>query len=164
MKLYQIAKDLEHVINGGFVIDELTGEVLFDGDNLDELNVAFEEKMEACGVVVKDMLADAEAMKHERKVLSERIERLERRAEELKGYMAHCLELAGLKSVSTPRAEVRTRRSSAVSITDEKALPAQFIRTEEVHKVDKQAIGKALKGGADVPGAELEERTSLTVR
>lgn len=36
MKLYELAQGLEDIINGGMVIDDETGEVVFDSENLDE--------------------------------------------------------------------------------------------------------------------------------
>lgn len=54
------------------------------------------------------------------------------------------------------------RNSTAVSITDETHIPAEFIIVET--KVDKMKIKDALKNGEIIPGAELVNNRSIQIR
>lgn len=54
------------------------------------------------------------------------------------------------------------RSSTAVSITNEDAIPAEYIIVET--KVDKMKIKEALKNGDVIPGAELVTNKSIQIR
>ena len=55
------------------------------------------------------------------------------------------------------------RVTHPVEITDEKALPAEYLRVKTITEPDKIAIGKALKMGA-VPGAKLGDKVSAIIK
>lgn len=55
------------------------------------------------------------------------------------------------------------RKSTAVNVLDEKALPPTFL-VPQPPKVDKTGISKALKNGETVSGAELIERQNMTIK
>lgn len=98
------------------------------------------------------------------KELGERKSRLERRAEACRTMAFQILDAAGIPSLILPEATLTIQRGQpAVTITDEAALPSQFIRTKT--EPDKTAIKEALKGGQVVPGAELSNsQPYLTIR
>lgn len=54
------------------------------------------------------------------------------------------------------------RNTSAVSITDETHIPAEYIIVET--KVDKMKLKEALKSGDVIPGAELVTNKSIQIR
>lgn len=164
MRLYDIAQDLYEVINGGMVFDEETGEVIFDCTNLDALQDSFDEKLEACGIFVKNLNADITAMKDERRRLTERIDRDEKKVERLKSYISDCMSIAERDRISTAKVDIGKRKSYAVSVDDEKAIPYYFKRTETVEKINKSAILKLLKEGKEIEGASLEERRNIIIR
>jgi hypothetical protein len=58
--------------------------------------------------------------------------------------------------------KLSTRRSVAVEIVDEKELPESFFVVKK--EASKTAIGAALKGGEQVPGAFLKENVSLQIK
>lgn len=163
-RLYDIAEDLYSVINGGMVFNEETGEIIFDSENLDQLEAEFNDKLEACGVYVKNLKADVEALKAERTRLSERIRVAENKIERMKSYIFDCMARTEMKKLSTSKIEIGTRKSYAVSIDDEKAIPSAFIKTEIVENFDKKAIMDALKKGVTIEGASLEERNNITIK
>jgi hypothetical protein len=65
---------------------------------------------------------------------------------------------------SAGRVELAWRKSEAVEITDEFKVPDQFIKIEQVSKIDKLAIKENIKAGEEVPGAVLVTRQNLTVK
>lgn len=161
MKLYEISDAIRTVIDGGIVLNEETGEVFEDTAGLDQLNWDFEDKVEACACVYKEIVAEADAIASERKRLMARENGLRRRAESLRGYVQSCMESCGKKRVETARAKVTSRKTSSVAITDETAVPELYLR--HTWSPDKTAIRKALKAGMDVPGAAIEEKASCSI-
>lgn len=164
MSLYEIASDLYTVINDGLIFDEDTGEIVWDGENLGELQATFDDKAEAVAMFVKNLEADAEAIKAEEQALKKRREVKERKADRLREYLLECLDVNGLSLVDTPKARISTRRSTYVNVTDDGKVPESFRKVKTVESIDKTAIGKALKAGDEVDGCELAERRSLQIR
>lgn len=141
-------------------IDQETGEII-DGEQLDALMMAREEKLEGIACWVKNLESDIEAYKAEKKAFEERIAAAERRRDGLKSYLANVLK--GQK-FSTRKCFVSFRSSKAVEITDESALPELYVRVKTVREPDKKAIGDALRKGEAIGGAKLIENTSVNIR
>lgn len=164
MKLYEIASAMDAVINGGFIFDDETGEVIFDSGNLDELEDALDAKLEACGVVVKNLVSEAEAIKAEEKRLAERRRIKEAEADRLKEYVLYWMEKSGAKKIDTARVALSTRKSSVVDVTDEAKVPREFFKVKTTASVDKAAVKKAIKAGEEVAGCVINERLTLQVK
>lgn len=164
MSLYELASDLYAVINDGLVYDEETGEIVWDAENLGELKMTFDDKAEAVAMFIKNLEADADAIKAEKKKLDKR-EKIKRgKADRLREYLRDCLEMNGLKLVDTPKARISTRLSTYVNVTDEDKVPEMFRKVKTVESIDKTSVGKALKAGEEVDGCELAERSSLQIK
>jgi hypothetical protein len=90
--------------------------------------------------------------------------RMERRSEAAKELMFKIMEAADLLKIELAEATLAIRNGAPkVIITDETALPEQFVKVERTPK--KSEIAKALKDGVAVPGASLSNaEPSLTVR
>lgn len=56
------------------------------------------------------------------------------------------------------------RKSEAVVITNEIALPAEFVKTKTTTTPDKTAIKNAIKSGREVAGAELQTNMNLQIK
>jgi hypothetical protein len=68
----------------------------------------------------------------------------------------------GIRRYETPLAKLSTRKSQAVEVLDENVLPAEFWVIKK--EVSKSTISQAIKDGAEVPGAQLKENVSLSIR
>lgn len=93
-----------------------------------------------------------------------RADRYAKRDSAIRGAVFAAMDALGLKKLEAPDFTTGISAGTAsVIITDEAALPNEFMR---VHREpNKTAIGAALKGGAEVPGAELSNGLPrLTVR
>ena len=163
MTLYEI----DHAIAEAFeaAIDPETGEIT-DSDawaELESLQMARETKLEGIGCWIKDLLAEASAIKTEEEALKKRRQSSEKKAESLKGYLAWTLEGQNFK---TPKVAVSWRKSRAVEI-DEAVFwknPAECFVRYGKPTADKKAITAALKDGGIVPGAALVEKVSMTIK
>ena len=65
---------------------------------------------------------------------------------------------------SFPHHELTSRKSQAVEIDDEDALPAEWLTVKTTSQPDKAAIKEALKAGHPIPGAQLISRRSWRIR
>ena len=150
MNLYELNKA---IADFDLEIDEETGEVL-NADELDQITLARDEKIENIALWVKDLLAEAEAIKAEEQALAKRRKQAENKADWLKRYVAQALEGEKFK---TPRVAISYRTSEAVEILDEDLIPEEFLMI-------KKAIKDELKVGGEVEGAVLVKRTSLQIK
>ena len=100
--------------------------------------------------------SQAQLAAEESRRLQARRKVFERAGERLEQYVRRAMELAGVKKLEgqTTTLSLRTAPAS-VLITDFDAVPAEYkeVRTEVV--INKDALKKALKAGAAIPGADL---------
>lgn len=162
MKIYEIPGALRELLDR-LDADPDTGEV--DGEALAayaEYNAAAAEKLEGTACYVRELKAEAGAIKAEEERLAKRRKTLENKSERLKNYMMPALEAMGGK-VKGVMASVRIGKSQAVTVFDIDALPDAFKRVVTKVDPDKVALKKALKSGEDIPGAALEDRQSVVI-
>ena len=158
--LYEIKADLEHVLDGGLIVDEETGEVLFDSENLEQLQAAYEEKLEAVGLFIKNLESDAAAIREEEKKLAARRHVMENKAKRLREYML--LNLGDGEKVKTARIEIGTRYTEAVHVDDDAEVPEEYMRIKA--EPNKTALKAALKNGVEIPGVQMVRNRSLQVK
>lgn len=140
-------------------IDAETGEVV-DADKLNALQMAREEKVEAVALWIKDLTAEAAALKAEKQAFSERQAAAEKKAESLRKWLADAL--AGQK-FKTTRVAVSFRKTESVDVPDVWALGDEYLKFADPTP-DKQKIKAALKAGEAVTGAALVEGQSMTIK
>lgn len=157
LSIYEIEQEIMALV------DPETGEIT-DYDALDKLNMAREEKIENIAMWIKNLSAEAKAIREEEKNLAERRRASETKAESLSKYLDRTL--VGEK-FSTAKVCVSYRKSTAVEIADEEA----FIKAADITylvpqapKIDKKAITEALKLGTVINGAELVERNNIQIK
>lgn len=162
MNLYELTREFESAM-ANIVIDEETGEVS-GFEAVDTLDTAFEDKAEAYAVTIKNLLAEAAALKNERDNMKAREDAAKRRAEVLKKHLADSMTAVGKEKIETAKAALSFRRSKQVSIVNDELVPDDLCVVKIDRKPDKTAIGKLLKSGETVPGAELVENMNLQVK
>ena len=159
--LYEINKDLLNCITTeeGMTVNTETGEVI-DVAALEALELERSEKIRNIALWIKNLKSDVTALDAEEKAFKARKDAAKRKAEQLSKYLADVLN--GEKVTGTDFA-ITWRKSTAVNVTDEKAIPPTFL-VPQPPKVDKTGISKALKSGEAVTGAELIERQNMTIK
>lgn len=158
--LYEIESDINQILEQA--IDPDTGEII-DESKLEELNtldIEKKDKLEAVGLYYKNTMAEAEMIANEKKKLDARQKAAEKKAEGLKIYLAKALHGEKFK---TARVSVSFRKSTKVEIDDLNKLPPEYLKYKDPEP-NKTEIGKALKAGAAVPGAELVENVSTIIK
>ena len=143
--------------------DPETGEIklIFDEVQLDQLEMLKAEKVENIGCWIKNLDADAAALKAEEERLNKRRKAMENKANRLKDYLIATCDGEHFRGI---RADVSFKVTHPVEITDAAALPAQYIRTKTITEPNKVDIGKALKAGQTVPGAKLGDNVSAVIK
>lgn len=157
MTLYEIDKALADF---EFEIDEDTGEILNAAD-LDELEMARNDKIEGISLWIKNLEAEKEAVKHEKDNFADRQKRLEKKIESLKGYLTYALD--GQK-FSTPKVAVSFRKSESVLVKDKYLIPDNYMNLSVVREPNKTAIKNALKRGEEIMGVELLEKRNISIK
>ena len=149
-------------------VDMETGEIL-DTEKLDALQMEREKKLEGVALWVKDLKAEAAAVKEEADKLTARKKALDNKIESIKTWLLIALDGGKLK---TPRCNVYQMHSQRLAVADEGKLIEFFQETNDPEKflrfrdpeLRKDEIKKALKDGFVIPGAALEETESVVIK
>lgn len=159
MKLYELANEFAALSNS-----DMEPEMI--ADTLEGLDFEIEVKIENCLALIKNELADAEALKAEAAKLTERARMANNRVDRIKEYIAASLETAGKKSLKAGVHQVSIRApSKSVEILDSGSLPPELVDYETLIKPDKLAIKKKLEAGISVPGAQIKTgKPSLIIK
>lgn len=159
MTLYEINTELAQLIESS--IDPETGEIKEEAfDKLEELQMEWDQKVENIGCFIKNLRADAEALKQEKMNLAKRQQYAENKAERLKKYLDDML--AG-QTYSSPRVDIKYRKSTQVKCDDITVVPDKYLKVKDP-ELDKVAIKDALKNGEQVEGCHLEETRSIQIK
>lgn len=171
-KLYELPQAYNAILAAALggadeAVDPTTGEVIDAGafdSALAALTDAIDEKVDNCAAVVRTLEAEAEALRVEERRMAARRQGREKAIEHLKQYVRENMTALGIPKVKGSRFTVWVQKgASRVDITDEKAIPREFVVVKE--EVSRSLIAKVLKEGNEVPGAALVEGTpSLQIR
>ena len=149
-------------------VDQETGEIL-DPEKLDALQMEREQKLEGVALWIKDLKAEAEAVKAEADKLTARKKAVENKIDGLKQWLLYALNGEKLK---TARCNVYQTHSQKVVIDDEKALVdmlmtspfgEKFLRVKEP-EIDKNALKDSMKQGYEYEFAHLEQTESVVIK
>lgn len=140
-------------------VDLESGEII-DTEKLDQLQMERDRKIENIACWIKNLTAEAEALKKEKQALAHRQTVAENKAESLKRRLASYL--AGQK-FSTSKVAISFRKTSSVNVTDIEQIPEEFLKYADP-TVDKPAIKSAIKAGAVIAGAEIVEGQSISIK
>lgn len=145
-------------------IDEETGEII-DTEQLDKLQMERDTKLENVACWIKDLKAEAEALKNEKQALAERQKVAENKVESLKNWLAYALDGQKFK---TAKCAVSFRNTESVEVT-EAGLEALMkdhdeLLTYKQPEPNKTAIKQALKDGLTVQGVQLVQNVSTIIK
>ena len=167
MKLYEIADEYKQ-----FIEAVEAGDIPEDAiaDTLESITSLLEDKADNIACLIKNITAEAEAIKAEEKNLSDRRKSKERQIDRLKSYLAYKLINSGCGKLETARNKITFRKSESVKIEDEtafiewaKANNADLLSFKEP-TINKTAIKDALKVGEEITGVEIEEKQNIQIK
>lgn len=161
MKLYEINKKIMEAFDRA--IDTETGEVL-DAEafaELDGLQIMRDEKIEGVLLWIKNLSAEAEALKAEKQAFEVRQRRATNKMESLKRYVSGVLDGEKFKTV---KVSVTWRKSEAAEFTGNIFELPEDCRTYKEPTVNKTELKKRLKAGEEITGAQLVTRNNIQIK
>lgn len=161
MSLFDITNDYLSVLNN---FDEETGEIDLSG--LDNIDAAFDDKAVAVASFIKNLESQSSAIKEAMDNMASRRKTLDNKVSRLSDYLLSSMQAVGKTEISTsPYFKIKVKNNPAkVEIKDENLLPALYVKSEIVRKVDKAALKKALSEGIICSGAELVKGVRLDIK
>lgn len=162
MNLYEVAEEIEKAF--ALAVDPDTGEI--DEEKmvlLENLQMERDRKIENVACYIKNLKADAAALKAEKDAFQKRQKQAENKAEALSRYLMDALN--GEK-FSSNRCSVSFRHTTKVALDEGVTIydiDTHFVRMKEP-ELDKTAIKKALEDGNTIAGVHMEDGLSMTIR
>ncbi len=157
MNLYELSLAFQEVQNM-----DLDPEVM--KDTLDSIEDAIENKAENIAKLIRNLESDVAAYKEEEDRLKTKRQATENKVKWLKTYLEDNMKLTGKTKFKSGMFNFSIQKNPAsVNITDEKAIPEEFL-IQQPPKVDKTSLKEILKRGIEVPGAELKQTEGLRIR
>lgn len=135
-------------------------------DTLEGLKGEVEEKGRNVAAYFQNLEADIEAMKEAERRISARRKNVEKQVAFFKDYLRDNMLKAGITEISCPEFCVKLGKPTVIAeIENESILPDEYVKVEVKKSPIKADILKALRFGADIPGARLAEgKARLTVK
>lgn len=142
------------------LVDEETGEVI-DLDALAMLEMERDTKISNVACWIKDLKAEAEAIKAEKMSLAKRQATCENKVEQLKKFLAEALGGAKFKD---SRCSISYRKSESVQLDDMAIfkLPDEFVKIEKSPRLTE--IKNAIKEGQSFEGVKLVTNNNIQIR
>lgn len=153
MNLYEIDAEILGCV------DVETGEI-FDIDKFEELAMAREAKIENICLWIKNLKAQAEALKAEKDSFAQRQKAAETKMESLKRYITGYLEGTAFESA---KVKVSFRKSETVEILEGAVIPDEYLRFKEP-EVNKAGLKTALKSGVKIAGVSIVENQNIQIK
>ena len=164
MKLYEI-KDLYSLFYDKVEAGEIDEDAIVD--TLESIDGEFEDKADNIACLIKNLLAESDAIKAEEKTLKDRRESKERRAESLKNYLSITMQQIGKSKIETARNAISFRKSTSLQITDEALFMEKYpelVVTKIVNSIPKKEVTDAIKAGGAFVGTELVEKQNIQIK
>lgn len=160
MNLYEINAELEAAFNAA--IDPETGEILDESmaEQFEQLQVDRETKINNTACLIKNLKAEAAALKAERDAFAARQKTAERKAEALTKYLAGFLNGEKFKSTEV---SISWRKSESLEVTDLLQIPDEYL-TYKMPEANKTAIKAAIKAGTEVPGVQIVQNMNMSIK
>ncbi len=136
-----------------------TGEI-FDEDKFEELSLTRDAKVENICLWIKNLKAEAEALKAEKDAFAARQKAAENKMNSLKKYISNYLEGTAFESA---KVKVSFRPSEALDIEEGADIPEEYLKFKEPD-VDKTALKKAVKAGLQIAGVQIIQNQNIQIK
>ena len=169
MTLYDIDAQiaaLDDAAEDDMLIDEETGELVSVAQALDALRMEREAKLENVACWVKNLCAEADAIREEENRLIKRRKAAETKAANLKAWLLAAMtrEDGTTDKLKTGRVMVSVKRNPPSTVVDDALLPSTYKVAKITYQANKELIKRELLSGGEVPGAHLEYGRSVVIK
>lgn len=142
-------------------VDTETGDIV-DIEKLEALEIERDTKISNIACWIKDLNAEAAAIKAEKQNMEKRQKAAENKAESLKNYLSNYLAGATYKDA---RVAISFRKSISTEIAEDldlSTLPEDYKKITVT--ANKTAIKEALQNGAKIDGCALVEKSNIQIK
>lgn len=172
MSLYKLDSTIKDVIDNGYSFNEETGEILFETEDLEKLEMSLSEKINNIVGYIKDLKLEEEMLSKVAKDYETRSKTKKTKREHLESYLDGYLQankITGKREYTN--GVISFRKSKSLQITSDVDLEnylkgseeyCQYLKTE--YKVDKTGLKKEVQGGKKIPFVELVEKNNLQIK
>ena len=169
MTLYDIDAQiaaLDGAAEDDMLIDEETGELISVAQALDALRMEREAKLENVACWVKNLSAEADAIREEENRLIKRRKAAETKAANLKAWLLAAMtrEDGTTDKLKTGRVSISVKRNPPSTVVDDELLPSTYKVAKITYQANKELIKRELLAGGEVPGAHLEYGRSVVIK
>ena len=169
MTLYDIDAQiaaLDGAAEDDMLIDEETGELISVAQALDALRMEREAKLENVACWVKNLSAEADAIREEENRLVKRRKAAETKAANLKAWLLAAMtrEDGTTDKLKTGRVAISVKRNPPSTVVDDALLPSTYKVAKITYQANKELIKRELLSGGEVPGAHLEYGRSVVIK
>lgn len=169
MTLYDIDAQiaaLDGAAEDDMLIDAETGELLSVAQALDALRMEREAKLENVACWVKNLSAEADAIREEENRLMKRSKAAETKAANLKAWLLASMtrEDGTTDKLKTGRVSISVKRNPPSTVVDDELLPSTYKVAKITYQANKELIKRELLSGGEVPGAHLEYGRSVIIK
>lgn len=169
MTLYDIDAQiaaLDGTAEDDMLIDAETGELISVSQALDALRMEREAKLENVACWVKNLSAEADAIREEESRLMKRRKAAETKAANLKAWLLAAMtrEDGTTDKLKTGRVSISVKRNPPSTVVDEALLPSTYKVAKITYQANKELIKRELLSGGEVPGAHLEYGRSVVIK
>lgn len=143
-------------------VDGETGEIV-DVEQLTELTMARETKLENVVLYIKNLMAENAAITAEIASFKDRMARNNAKIENLETWLAAA---TGGDKFQSARCSLSWRRSDRVDIAEDAVIPEKYMTTKTKTETNpnKTAIKAYLKSGGEIPGVKLIDVLNAQVK
>ena len=164
IKLYEVSNEIEETL---FVPEEET----FDSSRFEELNLPFDEKVDSCAAVMKNLKAQAaeldakcEILREEIRVLQKKKQAIENNRKGIVEYIKGIMESLGLKKAGNTLHRVTIAQSPLTVEVNIEELDPQWIQERVSTYPDKRGIIDHIKETGEIPnGVQPIQNTHVRV-
>jgi hypothetical protein len=165
MKLYEISEQYNQIQtllesdDSGHMAEAIA-------DTMQMISGDFHDKAQAIVSLTLNFDAEISAIDREIERLQEKKKIRQNKIDSVRDYLRHNMQATGISKIECPLFAITlSKPAKQVEITDEAALPDEYVRVKTTVSPDKVALAKALKDGIEVPGAILIDGASrLTIK
>lgn len=173
MNVYEMQQEFERVLELLDTIEQMKaagedGLEQFEADTLnyfDNLTGTLQEKMDNISKLICNLETEKAGKKAEIDRMNTRVKAIDNKIDYLKNsLMKPTIKASGLPKIEGQLFTVSLRKSEAVEIVDETAIPEIYIKTKVTTSPDKTLIKKRLKAGEEISGVKLKENQSVQIK
>ena len=163
MNLFEINETIKAVMAKYNDPDTQMDEEAFK-DTLDSLEATRHDKLDGLAGWYDSNNSKINFIEDKIRALQEEKKRLTNQNKGIMDYMTSTIDEAGIKSVQTAHHLLRPRNyRDSVKVDPTVQLPKDYIKTEEIEKVNKKLLYQDLRAGIKIPGAELVPNRKTTI-